>query len=150
MTSLQTSIRAPGADGYFINVGSLVSAWNGTPKISALTNSSTLSTASWSVSTLAAATNPAGSYLSSLLHTPGSAMLRDMGKNVVSSNRTFRKVQLIVNAAQIAVNGGTFSTTNGIGGAAPTPSLGEDYLTGYIELGFDGVGAPAPVARFGR
>jgi hypothetical protein len=36
-----------------------------------------------------------------------------------------------------------------VGGAAGTAN-GQDYFTGYIELGFEGNGTPAPVARFGR
>jgi hypothetical protein len=47
-------------------------------------------------------------------------LLRDMGKTVVSSNRTFRKVQLITPSPAGGVNG--LDTTTG------------PYLTGYIEL----------------
>jgi len=47
-------------------------------------------------------------------------LLRDMGKTVVSSNRTFRKVQLISPSPAGGVNG--LDTTSG------------PYLTGYIEL----------------
>jgi hypothetical protein len=62
-----------------------------------------------------------------------------MGKTVVSANRTFRKVQL--NAA--------LPSTFGVGGNVSTNPV-EDYLTGYIELGFNGAGTAAPVAHFGR
>jgi hypothetical protein len=37
----------------------------------------------------------------------------------------------------------------GVGGAAST-TPGQDYYTGYIELGFEGGGSAAPVAHFGR
>jgi hypothetical protein len=51
-------------------------------------------------------------------------LLKDMGKTVVSSNRTFRKVQLVAtgaaNESYTPVNGGS-------SGNSP-------YLTGYIEL----------------
>lgn len=47
-------------------------------------------------------------------------LLRDMGKTVVSSNRTFRKVQLISPSPAGGVNG--LDTTKG------------PYLTAYIEL----------------
>jgi len=47
-------------------------------------------------------------------------LLRDMGKTVVSSNRTFRKVQLI--APSLA------------GGVVGDRTTSGNYLTGYIEL----------------
>jgi hypothetical protein len=63
-------------------------------------------------------------------------LLRDMGKTVVSSNRTFRKVQLI--APSLA------------GGVAGVDTTSGPYLTGYIELGVGNQYAtdarPAPVA----
>jgi hypothetical protein len=59
-----------------------------------------------------------------------------MGKTVVSSNRTFRKVQLIVP-----------SLAGGVAGAETTAGK---YLTGYIELATGNAlassAAPAPVA----
>ena len=121
--------------GYYINVGDL------TGQVYGLTTSNggpNLSTALWS------------SWLSSpqtlsTLKTAGKAILKDMGKTVVSSLRTFRKVQLVTTGLQ-----GSNSTlsTFGVGGRAA--SLGDDYYTGYIELGFEGNGNPAPVAHFGR
>jgi hypothetical protein len=64
-----------------------------------------------------------------------------MGKTLVSSNRTFRKVQLL--SAQAA--------TEGVAGADVAPT---NYLTAYIELpGQHGVssgsGSFTPVARLG-
>jgi hypothetical protein len=76
------------------------------------------------------------------LITPGGAILKDMGKTVVSSLRTFRKVQLV------RTNAASTRSTFGVGGSAAT--TGEDYYSGYIELGFEGNGTPAPVAHFGR
>jgi hypothetical protein len=112
--------------GYFINVATLVN------KVSGLVGtSSTLSTVTWCQA-------PLVSSISTLA--TGGLVLRDAGKTLVSSNRTFRKVQV-----QVA----NFSSTNGVGGASGT-TLNEDYLTGYIELGFEGNGQGAPVARFGR
>lgn len=75
--------------------------------------------------------------------TPGASSLtvggklRDMGKTFVSSGRTFRKVQAIV----------PVPTTFGIGGAAAQAAPTSEYYTGYIELGWEGFGSPAPVAR---
>ena len=75
--------------------------------------------------------------------TVGLVLLRDMGKTVVSSLRTFRRVQLV-----IAGSNSTLSTFGVRGQSGTNPS--EDYFTGYIELGFEGNGVPAPVAHFGR
>lgn len=63
-------------------------------------------------------------------------LLRDMGKTVVSSNRTFRKVQLI--APSLA------------GGVVGVETTSGPYLTAYIELGTGNAlataASPAPVA----
>jgi hypothetical protein len=48
-----------------------------------------------------------------------------MGVNLVSSGRTFRKIQMLTSAAANV-------STGGVNGAAP--GTGSDYLTGYIEL----------------
>ena len=50
----------------------------------------------------------------------GNCLLRDMGRTVVSANRTFRKVQYL---------SAGYSTTEGIVGSTPT------YETIYVELG---------------
>jgi hypothetical protein len=94
------------------------------------------------------------SSFSSVLTTAGRAFLRDMGQNLVSANRTFRKVQLL------APNNAGVST-GGVGGPASTAVSG-DYLTAYLELpGTQGnvsgstggyntsAGPAAPVARLG-
>ena len=115
--------------GYFINVGNLVDR-----VFSVTGNNGTVAVALWA--------STGGGYsagISTSLATAGRAVLRDMGKTVVSSNRTFRKVQYVIST----------NSTFGVGGlAATTPVV--DYLTGYVELGLDGAGIPAPVAHFGR
>jgi hypothetical protein len=80
-----------------------------------------------------------GSKYTSSINGPGAGKLRDMGKTYVSSGRVFRKVQLIVANTQ------TTSTFGVEGNQNTTPTI--DYLTGYIELGWEGAGTPAPVAR---
>jgi len=122
--------------GYYINVASLlgkVSAYNSAGNSAV----STLSTASWCA---AAGIN---STVSTQLQTTGSAILKDMGKTVLSSGRTFRKVQFVNPTATNS------SVTFGVAGKAST-TPNEDYFTGYIELGFEGAANPAPVAHFGR
>jgi hypothetical protein len=82
-----------------------------------------------------------GTTFLSSVNGPGAGRLRDLGKTYVSAGREFRKVQLVWYAASSA---STFGV-NGASGTAPD----QDYLTGYIELGWEGAGAPAPVARMG-
>ena len=92
-------------------------------------------------------------YLSSI-GGAGAGLLKDMGKTVVSAGRTFRKVQLVVNNSQRA--GANFAlSTNGVAGVnayqtGTTTSAVQDFLTGYIELGFEGTGPSAPVVPYGR
>jgi hypothetical protein len=121
--------------GYYIPVGSLTGQVYGHTDPAGNTGvlGGTFSTASW-------AYFGAGKSLSSIQ--AGAGILKDMGRTVVSSLRTFRKVQLVV------PSNSTLSTF-GVGGAAATPN-GGDYFTGYIELGFEGNGVPTPVAHFGR
>ena len=92
-----------------------------------------LTTASW----VGTAGPGGGNVYTSSINGPGAGKLRDMGKTYVSSGRVFRKIQLIVPNAP---------TTFGVEGASAT-NPNQDYLTGYIELGWEGAGSPAPVAR---
>lgn len=139
MTSLQTSLKQHDNDaGYFIPVGSLIGLINARTEPSPVgantgVNGGTFSTAQWAYW---------GSKATSSINAAGAGLLKDLGRTVVSSNRTFRKVQLVVNSA-------TTLSTFGVGGPAGAQT-GADYFTGYIELGFEGTGPPAPVARFGR
>lgn len=130
-----SSVTSPGArqvsnnGGYFIPVG------DARGKIYAVTSAGAVTVAEW------ASTGYSVGIVSSLQATnaSGPAILRDMGKTVVSSNRTFRKVQYVMST----------NSTFGVGGkSGSTPSV--DYLTGYVELGFEGGGVPTPVAQFGR
>ena len=138
MTSLLSNTKQNLNDqGYFISVASLIGKVYGYQFASSGSNSGvlagTFSTASW-------AYGGPGVPVSTVVAGAG-VVLKDLGKTVVSSLRTFRKVQLVLptNATQ---------STFGVGGQQT--SLGQDYLTGYIELGFEGNGTPAPVAHFGR
>lgn len=129
MTSLQTSIKQiPSDAGYFITVGDLtdkVYAYSGT---------------AFTVAAFARSGAGGGGKPLSTIKVAG-GILRDMGKTVVSSLRTFRKVQLVTK------NDAATPSTFGVAGPA---TAGQEYFTGYIELGFEGFGDPAPVAQFGR
>ena len=103
-----------------------------------------------SVAPYATTGNP---YLSSI-NGSGAGILKDMGRTVVSAGRTFRKVQLVVNASRA---GGTnyALSTNGVAGQNTYQAAGnsgtavQDFLTGYIEFGFEGTGPSAPVLQYG-
>lgn len=85
------------------------------------------------------------------LVTAAGTLYRDMGKQVISSGRLFRKVQLMYSA--------NTGSTLGVGGAstaaAATGTYAADYYTAYIELpgtsfipdGSDSAVTFAPVAR---
>ena len=95
----------------------------------------------------------AGALLSSISSIGQGGLLRDMGKTVVSSNRTFRKVQLITRQQSLGVGVTTGGVTNGQYGATDfTSQTQQPYLTGYIELSTGNAGLPpgstaaAPVA----
>jgi len=91
-------------------------------------------------------------YTSTISTIGAGGYFRDMGKTIVSANRTFRKVQLLVNTV----------STSGVGGpvTATGQSANVDFLTGYIEVAngpaFNGNGGtgvapnanPAPVALY--
>ena len=60
-----------------------------------------------------------GTVADSLSSIGGGGLLKDLGKTVVSSNRTFRKVQLVVKGAT---------------GVSSSVSTAGPFYTGYIEL----------------
>jgi len=133
MTSIASRTRQ-NAPSHFMTISSLsglVYAYNPAP------NTLTFSTASW-----AQLGTP---YLSSIAQAGG--LLKDIGKNVVSANRYFRKVQLVV--ANTGPRPSTNASTFGVAGTNLATYPNQDYLTGYIELGYEGGGTPAPVVQFG-
>ncbi len=145
MTSLQTRIKQVDVEqGYYMPLSSLqgiIYAFTPGSGAGGSFAQGSFSTASWATTTYNNKGNP---YLSPI-NAAGAGILKDMGKTIVSAGRTFRKVQLVNSG------GTTYVSTNGVGGqntagAAPV----QDYLTGFIELGFEGQGVPAPVAVFGR
>ena len=108
------------------------------------TTTGALSQAAWAVNPVAGTWgSPAGvsvgSRGASTINGPGAGKLRDLGKTYISANRFFRKVQAII------PNTATTSTFGVEGKASTSPA--EDYYTGYIEIGWEGNGAPAPVVR---
>lgn len=133
MTSIGARTRQVSNDtGYYINVGDLLGK---VYSVSGSSGSASVSTATWALGGV-----PGIPAVQSSIRVAGTALLKDMGKTVVSASRTFRKVQLVVSTA----------STFGVGGNASSSWPQQDYYTGYIELGFEGYGAPAPVAAIGR
>lgn len=133
MTSLISATKQiPANAGYYITVGSCLTSIycnKGTdeaPQISTMTGALTAA----GVSTLVSAAG---------------AVLKDMGKTLVSSGRMFRKIQVVANTGADLVTG-----TAGVGGVDVAPTA---YITGFIELpgqhGSGGYYAPTPVARLG-
>ena len=143
MTSLQTRIKQVDVEqGYFMPLSSLqniVYAFTAGSGAGGSFAQGSFSTASWATLFYNGKGNP---YLSSISGA-AAGLLKDMGKTIVSAGRTFRKVQLMQNTAATV-------STGGVAGASPGTNPVQDYLTGFIELGFDGAGTPAPVAVFGR
>ena len=142
MTSIPAFLKQiPSDSRNFVPVSSL--AYPG--GINSLATSGALTTASWSGDGRAPNNGPtipptnSGTKYTSSINGPGAGKLRDMGKTYLSAGRVFRKIQLIVSNTQT-------TSTFGVEGASPT-TPNADYLTGYIELGWEGAGVPAPVAR---
>ena len=143
MTSLAREIRS-NTPNFFMPISSLngvIFQYN--PNAGAVT----FSTATWADGWQSTTGGPRGSgpsrYISSI-NGSGNGILRDIGKQVISAGRVFRKVQLMVRQT------GSTSTFGVEGNTSATRQPNVDYLTGYIEFGFDGVGFPTPVAQFGR
>jgi len=149
MSSIPARTRQ-NAPSHFMSISSLngvIYSYNPTA------GATTFSTAQWAwVNTTGTIAGQGGAALSSVCF-PG-ALLKDIGKNVLSSNRYFRKIQLVVrNAGAAAGNNATSqvfpASTFGVGGQSLGTLPNADYLTGYIELGYEGGGIPAPVVQFG-
>jgi hypothetical protein len=128
MTSIDNHYRQR-QPSYFMPVSSLKGL------IYAYDGAGTFDSASWA--------NLGSPYLSSV-NGAGAGILKDLGKQVVSSGRTFRKIQLVVRNGALTGNQSTF----GVAGAANTVP-NQDFLTGYIELGYEGTGPATPVVSYG-
>ena len=134
MTSIPSYLKQIPSDARnFIPVSSLAypGGINGLNEATA-----TLSTAYWSGTGIS---GQGGSRYTSSINGPGAGKLRDLGKTYQSAGRIFRKVQLVVYGL----------STFGVAGRDDVTAPTDDFLTGYIELGWEGGGAnaPAPVAR---
>jgi hypothetical protein len=104
----------------------------------ATAGTTTFTPATWASAT---ATGPYATAISSI----GAGILKDLGKQIVSSNRVFRKVQLVVRNGALTGNQSTF----GVAGQGGTVPPNQDFLTGYIELGYEGGGPATPVVNYG-
>ena len=139
MASVGRTIKQVPQSAFFVNLGDI--------RASLLLNyGASVDTPFMSTSSNFVGGTGLASTFSSVLTTAGRAFLRDMGPNLVSANRTFRKVQLL------APNNAGIST-GGVGSPPPNSVTG-DYLTAYLELpgtqgNVSGVMPTAPVARVG-
>ncbi len=131
MTSVERGPKTISPDNeFYIPIGNLTGLVYGLN-----TTTNTLSTAAWAYF---------GSRYLSSVNASGQGLLKDMGRTFVSGGRSFRRVQLVVPQST-----GTVSTF-GVGGQNTTSVY--DYLTGFIEVGFDAATGtvPTPVAKWGR
>jgi hypothetical protein len=133
MSSLTSHTKQiPANSGYYINVADC--------RTTVYANSGTDS-----APTMIANVYAVSSVTSTFMATAGNAVFKDMGKTLVSSGRTFRKVQLVVSTGLVTAGG-----SGGVGGVDNAPV---NYLTGYIELpgqhGSGSVARATPVARLG-
>ena len=128
------------ANGYFVPLGNCqgkVFAYSGASGAGGSAVVGAFTTAPWAAPSAPGSAGQA-SLVSTLLVGPASGgqvggLFKDMGKTVVSANRTFRKVQLVVPGL-----------STGVGEVAPDQS----YLTGYIELAGPG-GATSATSPYG-
>jgi hypothetical protein len=117
---------------FYVPIGNL------TGQIYAINNTTLqLSTASWAYF---------GSRYLSSVNASGAGLLKDHGRTFVSGGRTFRKVQLVIPQST-----GNTTSTFGVAGQIGTLPY-QDFLTGFIEVGFDAASGvlPTPVAKWGR
>ena len=142
MTSVMTRSFKQSANGYFIPLGNVATAvLQYTPGSGA--GGSALA-GSFALATWGQGGSAASKATSTISAIGAGGLLRDMGKTVVSSGRTFRKIQLMCSTV----------STGGVGGTALGATANVDYLTAYIELasGFTSVGTGsasfAPVAYY--
>jgi hypothetical protein len=149
MSSVSGRVRQVSNDtGYFISLASVANQIYATPDTSsvvapwastALSNANFGSLGTGALSTVIFRASTVGT------------LFKDMGKSVISSGTHFRKIQLVLpqgTLPAVLANAGTTSTF-GVGGSASLSGM-PDFLTGYVRLGFEGQGTPAPLASFGR
>jgi hypothetical protein len=93
---------------------------------------------------LTGATWASGAYANNV-NASGAGLLKDIGRTYISGGRTFRRVQLVI------PQGTKLTSTFGVAGATGTAPL-SDFLTGFIEVGFDATAGttPTPVVKWGR
>jgi len=142
MSSVQSRIRQNAPSHYMplSSLEGLIYAYNA----SATTGTVPFTTATWGSS---------GSAYMSSVRSAGAGILKDLGRQVLSAGRVFRKVQLVVrNAGASSVAPGApnaGASTFGVAGTSTGAAANQDYLTGYIELGYEGTGPATPVAQYG-
>jgi len=81
-------------------------------------------------------------------------LFRDMGVTIVSSGRTFRRIQqlgLTGGAATDFTSSGVWTNNSnfGVGGSTATAGVDNGYKVYYFEAGWDGQGLAAGLIRYG-
>jgi hypothetical protein len=130
MTSIGSFAKqVPLNNGYFRTIASLAGGAHISSFLYTVNTAGAIS--SWAV--------PTG-FTTTLAGALSTAFLKDMGTQVVSSGRTFRRVQVVVP---------NLSSTDGVAGVAVPVGQDSDFLCAYIESGFRGNLAPGPFVRTG-
>ena len=143
MTSIPSFIKQiPSDSRNFIPVSCLMNVIYGLNEVT-----SVLAPATWAIGNVVGGGALTGSKYTSSIAGPGAGKLRDMGKTYLSSGRAFRKVQLVVPGTLNGAATGAGASTFGVAGDSEAVAPTSDYLTGYIELGWEGQNNGAPVAR---
>jgi hypothetical protein len=90
------------------------------------------------------------STITGILTTSTPTLFRDMGSVIVSSSRTFRRVQMLSSGGNEYLNN-TFTPNNEgvIGTIAPSPIQDSSYRCYYFETGARGQGYATPLIRYG-
>lgn len=95
----------------------------------------------------------AGSFAASTTAvTAGTSIWRDMGKTIVSSGRTFRRIQLLTESGAGATefaSGGFAPNNEGVTGTATSANNDSSFGVFYFETGAYGQGLYQPFARYG-
>lgn len=92
----------------------------------------------------------APSTITGLTSGPSPVLFRDMGKTIVSSSRTFRRVQMLSSGGNEYLNSQYSANNEGVEGViAAIPIEDSSYRCYYFETGARGQGYPTPLIRYG-
>lgn len=90
------------------------------------------------------------STITGLITTPTPTLFRDMGKTIISSGRTFRRIQMLSSGGNQYIHGSYTPNNEGvIGSISAAPIQDSSYDCYYFETGARGQGFATPLIRYG-